>query len=232
MIAGSCVFLQLSWYIAFDIWLKYMAINPVKPTWKMGYSNYSINNYMHIQTKFWYPFELQRACLMLQIQASGIYIEDSIIHISLLHLENTMVAMNWVAIHYRWIHVRYCIILPSVVWQSASHITCQLLQTSSCKDHDVDYLIWARVYPTCKWQKRDPQSSRQYLTLKWHHQLYLYELTYFPLDKMDAISQTIFSDGLSWMKSFVFWLKLHWNLFLLVQLTMTLHWFWYWLGDE
>ena len=36
---------------------------------------------------------------------------------------------------------------------------------------------------------------------------------------MAAISQTIFSDAFSWMKSFVFWSKFHW-----VQLTITQHW--------
>ena len=43
-------------------------------------------------------------------------------------------------------------------------------------------------------------------------------LTHLPLDKMAAVSQTIFSDAWSWMKSFVFWLKFHWSLFLRVQL--------------
>ena len=47
-------------------------------------------------------------------------------------------------------------------------------------------------------------------------------LTHLPLDKMAAISQTIFSGAFSWMKSFVFWLKFHWNLF---QLTISQHWF-------
>ena len=46
-----------------------------------------------------------------------------------------------------------------------------------------------------------------------------------PLDKMDAISQTIFSDAFSWMKSFVFRLKFHWSLCLGDLLTMTHHWF-------
>ena len=31
-------------------------------------------------------------------------------------------------------------------------------------------------------------------------------LTHLPLDKIDAILQTIFSDAFSWMKSFIFWL--------------------------
>ena len=50
-------------------------------------------------------------------------------------------------------------------------------------------------------------------------------LTHLPLDKMSAISQTIFSDAFSWIKSFVFWLKFHWSLFLRVQLTISQYWF-------
>ena len=46
-------------------------------------------------------------------------------------------------------------------------------------------------------------------------------LTHLPLDIMAAFSQTIFSDAFSWMKSFVFWLKFPWCLFLRVQLTIT-----------
>ena len=41
---------------------------------------------------------------------------------------------------------------------------------------------------------------------------------------MAAISQTIFSDASSWLKSFVFWLKFQWSLFLRVQLTIIQHW--------
>ena len=50
-------------------------------------------------------------------------------------------------------------------------------------------------------------------------------LTHWDWNKMVAISQTIFSDPFSWMKSFVFWLKFHWNLFRRTQLTITKHWF-------
>ena len=50
-------------------------------------------------------------------------------------------------------------------------------------------------------------------------------LTHLPLDKMDAISQPPFSNALSWMKNFDFWLKFHWSLFIRVQLTKTQHWF-------
>ena len=48
-------------------------------------------------------------------------------------------------------------------------------------------------------------------------------LTHLPLDKMAAISQTMFSDAFSWMKSFVFRLKFHLSLFVRVQLTITQH---------
>ena len=41
---------------------------------------------------------------------------------------------------------------------------------------------------------------------------------------MAAISQTIFSDAFSWMKSFIFWFNFHWSLFLSVQLTITQDW--------
>ena len=49
---------------------------------------------------------------------------------------------------------------------------------------------------------------------------------------MTAISQTIFQMHFPWMKIFVFWLKFHWRLFPRVQLTITQHWFRYWLGTE
>ena len=50
-------------------------------------------------------------------------------------------------------------------------------------------------------------------------------LTHLPLDKMAAISQTVFSYAFLWMKSFVFWLEFHWCLFPRIQLTINQHWF-------
>ena len=47
-------------------------------------------------------------------------------------------------------------------------------------------------------------------------------LTHLPLNKMAAISQTMFSDAFSWMNSFIFWLKFHWSLFLRFQLTISI----------
>ena len=51
-------------------------------------------------------------------------------------------------------------------------------------------------------------------------------LTHWGRDKMDAISQTTFLNAFSWMKMFEYRLKLHWSLFLRVQLTISQHWFW------
>ena len=50
-------------------------------------------------------------------------------------------------------------------------------------------------------------------------------LTHLPLDKMAAISQKTFSNACSWMKSFIFWFKFHWSLFLSIKLTIFQHWF-------
>ena len=50
------------------------------------------------------------------------------------------------------------------------------------------------------------------------------KLRHWGWDKMDAISQTTFSNAFSWMKMFEFQLKFHWSLFLGVQLTIFQHW--------
>ena len=50
-------------------------------------------------------------------------------------------------------------------------------------------------------------------------------LTHWGWDEMATISQTPFSNTLSWMKIVVFWWKFHWNLFLRVQLTIFHYWF-------
>ena len=55
------------------------------------------------------------------------------------------------------------------------------------------------------------------ITLMRHH----CHVSSSPLDKIAAISQTIFWEAFSWMKSLVFWLKFHWSLLL----TITHYWF-------
>ena len=54
--------------------------------------------------------------------------------------------------------------------------------------------------------------------IEW--QLIMQYLTLLHLDKMAANL-----DAFSWMKSFVFWVKCHWSLFLRVQLTIVQRWF-------
>ena len=51
-------------------------------------------------------------------------------------------------------------------------------------------------------------------------------------DKMAAISQTTIWNAFSWIKILKFWLKFHWSLFLMVQLTIFQHWSRYWLGAD
>ena len=50
-------------------------------------------------------------------------------------------------------------------------------------------------------------------------------LTHLSLDKMAAISQTVFSNAFTWMKMYELRLKFHWSLFLRVQMGITQHWF-------
>ena len=55
--------------------------------------------------------------------------------------------------------------------------------------------------------------------------LILNALTHWDRDKMDAISQTTFSNAFSRMKMFEYRLKFHWSLFPRVRLTISHHWF-------
>ena len=50
-------------------------------------------------------------------------------------------------------------------------------------------------------------------------------LIHWSRDKMAAVSQTIFSNALHWMKMFEFRLKFHWSLLLRIQITIFNHWF-------
>ena len=50
--------------------------------------------------------------------------------------------------------------------------------------------------------------------------------------KMTAVSQTKTSNAFSWFNIFVFWFECHWRLFLSVQLTVSQHWFRWWLDAK
>ena len=57
-------------------------------------------------------------------------------------------------------------------------------------------------------------------------------LTHWGRDKMAAISQTTLSNVFSWMKMLEFRLKVHWSLFIRIQLTIFQYWFRWWLGAD
>ena len=83
---------------------------------------------------------------------------------------------------------------------------------------------------TCRWHV-DGWSyvsftlSHQYCPQPHSSQATQYSLTHLPLDKMAAISQTIFSNAFSWMKTSEFQIMFHWNVFLMVKLTICHHGF-------
>ena len=53
----------------------------------------------------------------------------------------------------------------------------------------------------------------------------LLALTHRGRDKMAPIFLTTFSNAFSWMKIYKFWLRFHWSLFTMDQLTIFQHWF-------
>ena len=57
-------------------------------------------------------------------------------------------------------------------------------------------------------------------------------LTHWSWDKMATIFQITFSNAFSWMIMYKFWLRFHWSLFPMVQLTIFHHWFREWLGAD
>ena len=91
----------------------------------------------------------------------------------------------------------------------------------------------------CIWKCRlrndakDVSASRCYgpcpQTYLHHHVRYgmsHLRLTHWGRRKIVAISQTTFSNAFSWIKTYEFRLRFHWNLFLRFELTMFQHWFW------
>ena len=77
------------------------------------------------------------------------------------------------------------------------------------------------------------------LKLKWHSLLTVHYwltgmifLTKWGRDKMNVISQTIFSSTFTSMKMLEFRLKFHWSFFRRVQITIFQHWVREWLGAD
>ena len=122
--------------------------------------------------------------------------------------------------------------------------TCFLVKNSICKiiPHCLGRYNWPGIkfqyaFATAciglEWEQEEPRERRptsmaSLRSVKQPGQARL--LTHWGRDKMDAISQTTFSNAFSWMKMFEFRLKFHWNMFLRVQSTIFQHWFRWWLG--
>ena len=102
---------------------------------------------------------------------------------------------------------------------------CQLPHPEAIRAELWWFLCWQPQHTfhqkrDCWWNKLS-HTSKHTTPETW---MSLTTLTHITLDKMAAILQTIFLDAFLWMKSFVFWFKFHWSLFLMVQLTITQHW--------
>ena len=78
------------------------------------------------------------------------------------------------------------------------------------------------------YQNRKKKCSSKSMPVYWDLGPLKYQklLTQWGRGKMVAFSQMTFSNALIWMKNYEFWLKIHWTLFLRVQLTIFQHWFW------
>ena len=112
----------------------------------------------------------------------------------------------------------------------------------SSNKNDIDIEIFRRAYCStiekkhnCKnigtlftgrtFTQKGERHLQKACTAKWP-----FSFTHLPLDKMATIST--FSNAFSWMKSFIYWWKFHWSLFLRVQLIITQYWFRSWHGTE
>ena len=70
------------------------------------------------------------------------------------------------------------------------------------------------------------------LAVNRNERLWTLSITHWGRDKMAAAPQMTFSNVFSWMKTSSYWFKFPWDLFLDVQITMSQHWFWWWLGAD
>ena len=88
------------------------------------------------------------------------------------------------------------------------------------------------ILETLNWYHKQDIPLRYNFTKDMIHIYMVCVLTHLGRDKIDTIFQTTFSNAISWMKMFEFRLKLHWTMFLKVQLTIFQHWFRQLLGAE
>ena len=103
--------------------------------------------------------------------------------------------------------LRKAAMLSRVRWVKSQYVTPSGSVTGIFRDYEVN-IVAVDIMKSC--------GNRSSTTMV---------LTHWSRDKMDAISQTTFSNAFSWMKMFEYRSKFHWSLFLRVQLTISQHWF-------
>ena len=127
----------------------------------------------------------------------------------------------WCQLCHHWWHQRLSLWLPTVPPRNEDKVgimTTLSFQWIKCFMNISHSVIWVS---RCVQGNDFMESVMRHILYNWLMPC----LTHLPLDKMVAISQTIFSDAFLWMKSFIFQLQFHWSLFLSVQLTISHHWF-------
>ena len=75
------------------------------------------------------------------------------------------------------------------------------------------YDLACKQLPDKKKVSRTTRQGVEFLWCGWRGRRIKLPLTHWGREKMAAISQKIFSNAFSWVKSFVFWLEFHWSLF-------------------
>ena len=103
--------------------------------------------------------------------------------------------------------------------KSKANVHSYVFRTQTCRFH------------TCTMYRHTCKQLTELLGLCLAHvELCDHGLSHWGRDEIDAILQTTFSETFSWLKMCEFRLKFQWSLFLRVQLTISQHWFRWWLG--
>ena len=129
---------------------------------------------------------------------------------------------TWLSLSYL---MNYHLTLLHVTWlHTTVEWSCFAAHKSMCKTAVFPLLTHWRYCSFALSHQNDKVKPTLFGSVNFGCLLVWSSLIHLPLEKMAAISQTIFSYAFSWMKSFVYSIKFLWNLSLRVQLTTTQHW--------
>ena len=127
------------------------------------------------------------------------------------HLPMSLVVIS-LSLPWCWIicHKRICLYGTNPAEWFYVEVSCL-----SCNLHGFTHLLYYSWFPDVVASCEQFFSDRSIWKICPHQ-----VLTHWGWDKVAAISQTTLSNSLSWMKTYELWLRLHWSLFLRVQLTI------------